>query len=125
MARKGLQVLRFERLRVWHTAIELYDAVDDMVEGLTRRDRLILADQLRRADLSVSSNIAEGSGRETAKDSQHFYTVAKGSAFEVVSIAAVCQRRGRISPENYREIYPRAEDIAKMLSGLKRVGHPM
>ena len=110
-------MFRFERLRVWHKAIELYDEVDDLAEGLTGRRRLNLADQLTRATLSVSSNIAEGSGRETAKDSQHFYTVAKGSAFEVVSIAAVCQRRGRISPENYREIYQRAEDIAKMLSG--------
>jgi four helix bundle protein len=125
MAGKGMQMFRFERLRVWHKAIELYDAVDDMAEGLTGRDRLILADQLRRAALSVSSNIAEGSGRETVKDSQHFYTVAKGSAFEVVSVAAVCQRRGRISSEKYREIYQRVEDIAKMLSGLKRVRHPM
>ncbi|MEK6716247.1 MAG: four helix bundle protein, partial [candidate division NC10 bacterium] len=50
--------------------------------------------------------------------------VAKGSAFEVVSIAAVCQRRGMISAEKYREIYQRVEDIAKMLSGLKRVGRP-
>jgi len=103
-------MFRFERLRVWHKAIELYDVVDDVAEELAGRDRLILADQLRWAALSVSSNIAEGSGRETLKDSQHFYTVAKGSAFEVVSIAAVCQRRGRISPENYRKIYQRVED---------------
>lgn len=117
-------MFRFERLRVWHKALELYDAVDDMAEELTGRARLNLADQLRRAALSVSSNIAEGSGRETARDSQHFYTVAKGSAFEVVSIAAVCQRRGMISAEKYQEIYQRVEDITKMLSGLKRVGHP-
>lgn len=117
-------MFRFERLRVWHKAIELYDAVDDMAEVLTGRRRLNLGDQLRRAALSVSSNIAEGSGRETARDSQHFYTVAKGSAFEVVSITTVCQRRGMISAEKYREIYHRVEDIAKMLSGLKRVGQP-
>ena len=117
-------MFRFERLRVWHKAIELYDAVDDMAEGLAGSARSNLANQLRRAALSVSSNIAEGSGRETAKDSQHFYTVAKGSTFEVVSIAAVCQRRGMISAEKYREIYQRVEDIAKMFSGLKRVGRP-
>jgi len=117
-------MFRFERLRVWHKSIELYDAVDDMAEGLAGSARSNLANQLRRAALSVSSNIAEGSGRETAKDSQHFYTVAKGSTFEVVSIAAVCQRRGMISAEKYREIYQRVEDIAKMLSGLKRVGRP-
>jgi four helix bundle protein len=82
-------MFRFERLRVWHKAIELYDVVDDVAEELAGRDRLILADQLRRAALSVSSNIAEGSGRETVKDSQHFYTVAKGSAFEV-AVSLLC-----------------------------------
>jgi four helix bundle protein len=76
---------------------------------------------MRRAALSVSSTIAEGSGRETKKDSLHFYTVAKGSSFEVVSIATVCHRRGLIPDEGYRDLYARVEDIAKMLSGLKRV----
>jgi four helix bundle protein len=75
---------------------------------------------MRRAALSISSN-AEGSGRETTKESRHFFTIAKGSAFELVSIATVCHRRGLIPTEGYRGVYGRVEDIAKMLSGLKRV----
>ena len=87
-------MFRFERLRVWQKAIELYDVADSVADTLPRRSRFVLPDQLRRAALSISSNIAEGSGRETLRESQHFFTIAKGSAFEVVSIATVCRRRG-------------------------------
>ena len=79
---------------------------------------------MRRAALSVSSNIAESSGRETKKESLHFFTIAKGSAFEVVSIATICYRRGLMSQEGFRDLYGRVEDITKMLSGLKRVSQP-
>jgi four helix bundle protein len=68
-------MFRFERLRVWHKAVDLYAAVDEACEGFRGRGRFVLADQMRRAALSVSSNIAEGSGRETKKDSQHFYSI--------------------------------------------------
>ncbi len=114
-------MFRFERLRVWHKAVELYDIVDEASDKFPGRARFVLADQMKRAALSISSNIAEGSGRETAKESQHFYTIAKGSAFEVVSIATVCQRRRLFSTEQYHDLYGRVEDIAKMLSGLKRI----
>lgn len=112
-------MFRFERLRVWHKAIDLYDVIDNVVERLPGRPRIILGDQLRRATLSISSNIAEGTGRETIRESQHFYTISKGSAFEVVSLATVCHRRGLISADQHRAIYGQVEDIAKMLSGLK------
>ncbi len=114
-------MFRFERLKVWHKAVELYDVVDEVADSFTSKARFGLVDQFRRAALSVPSNIAEGSGRETIKESRHFYNVAKGSAFEVVSIIMICRRRGMITPERYQEIYGRAEEISKMLTGLKRV----
>jgi four helix bundle protein len=114
-------MFRFERLRVWHKAVELYDIVDSIACKLPAKTAFALADQLRRAALSVSANIAEGSGRETSKDSAHFFTVAKASTYEVVSVAYVCQRRRLMSAEQYKGIYGRAEDIARMLTGLKQV----
>jgi four helix bundle protein len=117
-------MFRFERLRVWHKAVDLYGAVDELCERFRGRARFILADQIRRAALSISSNIAEGSGRETRKESAHFFTIAKGSAFEVVSIVTISHRRGLIPIEGYRDIYGRVQDIAKMLSGLKRASQP-
>jgi len=114
-------MFRFERLKVWHKAVELFDIVDQIAEEFPSRVQFSVADQIRRAALSISSNIAEGSGRESSKDSRHFYTMARGSAFEVASIATVCQRRGLVTTEQSQEIYGRAEEISKMLTGLKRV----
>lgn len=114
-------MFRFERLKVWHKAIELFDLVDQVAEKFPSRVQFSIADQIRRAALSIPSNIAEGSGRETSRDSRHFYTMARGSAFELASIATVCQRRGLLTTEQYHKIYGRAEEISKMLTGLKRV----
>jgi four helix bundle protein len=113
-------MFRFERLKVWHKAVELFDLVDRVAEGFPARVQFSIADQLRRAALSMPSNIAEGCGRETAKESRHFYTMAKASTFELVSIVTVCQRRSLMTTEQYREVYGRAEEISKMLTGLKR-----
>jgi len=113
-------MFRFERLLVWQKAVTLYDLADQAADRFPQRMQFSVADQLRRAALSVSSNIAEGSGRETAKECKYFFTVARSSAFEVVSIMTICQRRGLVAPEQYHEVYGLAEEISKMLSALKR-----
>ena len=117
---KGLAVFRFERLQVWRKAIDLYDSTDRTVQEVPEEFRFSLTDQIRRAALSVSSNIAEGSGRETAREARHFYTMAKASVFELVSLITICQRRHLISEDRFREMYTSAEEISKMLTGLKR-----
>ena len=116
----GDQMFRFEQLKVWHKAVELYDVVDGLAERFPAKVRFGLADQFRRAVLSVSSNIAEGSGRETAKEFRYFLGVAKGSVFEMVRIAFICQRRGLITDQQHGELYSRAEEVSKMLTALKR-----
>ena len=113
-------MFRFERLTVWQKAIEIFELVDTLVECLPRRVRFGLADQMHRAALSISSNIAEGSGRETAAEMRHFYTTAKASPFELVSLSIICRRRGFFSDDQYRDVDGRAEEIARMLTGLKK-----
>jgi four helix bundle protein len=113
-------MFRFEQLKVWHKAVELYDVVDGIADRFPAKVRFGLADQFRRAALSVSSNIAEGSGRETLKEFRYFLSVAKGSAFEVVSIAIVSRRRGLITGQEHADVYSRAEEISRMLTALKR-----
>jgi four helix bundle protein len=113
-------VFRLEQLKVWHKAVELYDVADDLADRFPAKVKFGLADQFRRAALSISSNIAEGSGRETAKEFRHFLGVAKGSAVEMVSIAFVCRRRGLITDQQHADLYGRAEEVSKMLTGLKR-----
>ena len=120
----GRAVFRFERLLVWHKAIALYELIDALCETLVEHSQYVLADQLRRAALSVSSNIAEGAGRDSPKDSRHFYTMARGSLFEVVSVAALCNRRKLIADEQYAALYAAADEISKMLTALKGVHRP-
>jgi len=113
-------VFRFEQLKVWHKAVELYDVADELADRFPAKVKFGLADQFRRAALSISSNIAEGSGRETAKEFRYFLSIAKASAFEMVSIAFVCRRRGLITDQQHADLYCRAEEVSKMLTGLKR-----
>ena len=72
-------MFKFESLEVWKAAVELYRIVSSKTEGLYRRNRGYLADQIRRGALSVSANIAEGTGRAGSRESKQFFNVAKGS----------------------------------------------
>ena len=80
-------MFKFESLEVWKAAIELYSIVVANTDGLYRKNRGYLADQIRRAALSISANIAEGTGREGVKGSKQIFNIAKGSVYDVVSVA--------------------------------------
>ena len=77
-----------------------------------------LADQIRRAALSISANIAEGTGRSGTRESKYFFGIAKGSTYEVVSIAHILRQESLFQSEDFFEIYQMSDRIAKMLSGL-------
>jgi len=113
-------MFRFERLTVWQKAIEIFQLVDTLVECFPRRVRFGRGDQMHRAALSISSNIAEGSGRETAAEMRYFYTTAKASTFELVSLSIVCRRRKFFSDDQFRDVYGRVEAVAKMLTALEK-----
>jgi four helix bundle protein len=113
-------MFKFERLDVWKAAVELYSIVVSSTESLHRRNRGYLADQMRRAALSISANIAEGTGREGPRESKQFFNIAKGSVYEVVSAAYIVNAEGLFSPAEYSAIYDRCDQIARMLSGLIR-----
>ena len=77
-----------------------------------------LCDQLRRAVISVPSNIAEGSGRNSQKDQAHFYNIAYGSLLEVFSQLDIACDLGYISQEEFNQLELLINEEAKMLSGL-------
>jgi four helix bundle protein len=91
---------------------------------LTRKfpdeERFGLCNQMRRAAVSISSNIAEGSARISRTEFARFIEIATGSLFEVVSQATLSQRQGLLSEQEYRDLYAAAEKQGKMLSGLRR-----
>jgi len=111
-------MFKFESLEVWHRAVALYEEISNLSKGIDQRDQFSLGEQIRRAALSVSTNIAEGTGREGKKESKHFFNIAKGSVYEVVSLLYIVRSRGYIASKEYTELYERCDELARMLSGL-------
>ena len=107
----------FEKLEVYQKAIDFTDRVMHIVGGLPRGQR-VLADQLKRASLSISLNIAEGNGRWHAKERKNFFFIARGSAFECVPLLEICKRKGWVHEELHRSMKGEIEVMAKMLSAL-------
>jgi four helix bundle protein len=75
---------------------------------------------MRRAAVSVSSNIAEGSSRISKMDSARFVEIATGSLFEVVSQSFIGRQQGFVDEEQFTALYSATEEQSKMLSGLRR-----
>ena len=79
-----------------------------------------IQDQLNRASLSIILNIAEGSGRITPRDQGHFFTIARGSAFECVSILDYLKGTNTIDTNLFSSFYEDLEEISKMLFAMIR-----
>jgi len=109
---------KFERLDVWKCSIEWADALFDIADNLSPEYRYSLSDQLRRAALSVPTNIAEGSGRDQVKEKKYFYRIAKGSVYEIVSLLVMTGKRGFLTPDEYKTLYTESNEIAAILSKL-------
>ncbi len=88
---------RFEQLPAWQAAADLYDRTDDFIDRAPPRLRYSFRDQLERATLSVSNNIAEGFERGTTNELLAFLYIARGSAGEVRSMLIVAGRRPYLS----------------------------
>ena len=112
-------MFRFEKLDAWREAIALAGEVYDATREFPREEQFGLTSQLRRAAVSISSNIAEGTGRASDTDFTRFVGIAYGSLMEVVSQLHVAKRQGFISEGVFQRLYSHAEKIARILSGLR------
>ena len=110
----------FEKLDVWQKAIDFADSVYNYTRSFPADERFGLTNQMRRAAVSISSNIAEGTSRMSQTDFARFIEIATGSVFEVVSQSFICRRQGFLKDEDFRTLYDAAEEIGRMLSGLRK-----
>jgi four helix bundle protein len=113
-------MFNFEKLDVRDEAIQFADLVYQLTRGFPPDERFGLTNQMRRAAVSVSSNIAEGSSRASRPDFSRFVEIATGSLFEVVSPATVSRRQGLLSDDEHQRICAAAEKQSRMLSGLRK-----
>jgi len=101
-------------------AIDFEEFVYPITRPFPENERFGLTNQMRRAAVSVSSNIAEGSSRFSQADFAPFIELATGSLYEVVSQARISRNQHFLSEENYTNLYNACEEQSKMLSGLRR-----
>lgn len=112
-------MFRFEKLEVWQKAAVFAERVYTVTRTFPDDERFGLASPMRRAAVSVSSNIAEGSGRASDKEFAHFVEIAYGSLMEVVSQAKIASHQSLLPSASHDDLYRHAEELARMLSGLK------
>jgi four helix bundle protein len=112
-------MFNFEKLDAWQHAIEFADLIYSKTRVFPADERFGLTNQMRRAAVSISSNIGEGSSRFSKTDFARFVELATGSLFEVISQSVVAERQGFLTSADARLIYEAAERQGRILSGLR------
>ena len=112
-------MFNFEKLETWQEAINFADLVYELTRGFPDQERFGLTNQMRRAAVSISSNLAEGTSRSSRADFARFVEIATGSLFEVVSQSFIGKRQGFVNEQQFQQLYAAAEKRGKMLSGLR------
>jgi four helix bundle protein len=107
----------FEQLNVYQKSLKLNDGIFGLLRANPAIDRF-LQDQLKRATVSISANIAEGSGRFTLCDRRHFFVISRGSAFESYSLLQIISNQYSLESTSLNRIKLQVEEITKMLFGL-------
>jgi len=110
----------FEGLEVYQAARVLVRDVYRLQQKFPKTEIYALGDQIRRSASSVTSNIAEGSGRNSNKEKVHFIEIAYGSLMEAFSQLQIAQDLGYLTAKDIDDIRPSFIEVAKMLSGLKK-----
>ncbi|MBN2455044.1 MAG: four helix bundle protein [Sedimentisphaerales bacterium] len=107
----------FEKLLVYQKAVDFADKICATTSKFPN-GYYFLRDQLNRASLSISANIAEGNGRFTKNDRKHFFVIARGSIQECIPLLELGRRKQLINKLTINELRNHLEIIAKMVSGL-------
>jgi four helix bundle protein len=110
--RRGTMVkFRFQDLKIWQLAIEIADELFDIADELEKRRLYRFAEQLRASGMSMSNNIAEGSGSSSKKEFGNFLNIARRSTFENANILIILERRKIIKTD---ELESNLDDLDKL-----------
>ena len=112
-------MFNFQQLDVWQSSIEFADSVYKATDSFPSHELYGLSSQLRRASVSISSNIAEGSGLGSNKEFQRFIGISYGSLMECLSQLEIARRRNYVALDTCRDLNALGERISRMLSRLR------
>lgn len=108
----------FRQLIVWQKAMDLTVEIYSLVKYLPREEMYSLSDQMRRAVVSVPSNIAEGRGRNSEKDFMRFLVLARGSLWELSTQIEICERLHYLNVGQTKNAKELIVEISKMIKSL-------
>jgi len=106
----------FKELKVWQKGIELVALVYTVTTTFPEEEKYGLSAQMRRAAVSIPSNIAEGHLRKTAKDFKQFLSIARGSCAELETQIIIAHKLGFIQDDYVNKLSSKVEELSKMLS---------
>ncbi|MBR5725687.1 MAG: four helix bundle protein [Muribaculaceae bacterium] len=110
---------QFEKLTAWQKAKELAIAVYRLVTKFPQYEQYALSSQVRRAAISVPSNLAEGTGRSSAKEKTHFLEISYGSLLETYCQLQIAVELSYISSDDLEAIKPLFFETSRLISGLR------
>lgn len=110
----------FRELKVWQASIEFSLTIYQLTSEFPKHELYGMTSQMRRAAVSIASNIAEGSARGTRRDFNQFVLIAKGSLCELQTQLIIANRLRYVSAQRIATAERQAQEIAQMLSGLSR-----
>ncbi len=113
-------VYPFEKLQAWHVAQSLVVKLYTVTSKFPSEERYGLVQQIRRAAVSISSNLSEGSGRFSVKDQGHFYSMSYSSLLEVLNQLFIAKQLSWLSPEDYTELRGQIEQLSAIITALRR-----
>ncbi|PLX16887.1 MAG: four helix bundle protein [Salinivirgaceae bacterium] len=111
---------RFENLTIWQNSIQILDTFFDISEQLNDKKFYRFSEQLRSAALSISNNIAEGSGSFSDRDFAKFLNYSRRSIFECVNMTIVLQRRQLINNNTKEEILSNLNHLSGQITNFRK-----
>lgn len=108
----------YRDLIVWQKSIDLVESIYQITDKLPEKETWVLLSQMRRAAISIPSNIAEGYGRHTTGEYKRFLSISRGSLLELETQLFICQRLNFFTLREIESIILNIQEINKMLNSL-------
>ena len=110
---------RFQDLKIWQLAIEIANELFDVADDLEQKKLYRFADQLRGAGMSMSNNIAEGSGSNSKKDFKQFLNIARRSTFENANILILLKKRNLITEKELEKLLDKLDHLCRQITNFQ------
>ena len=111
---------RFQDLKIWQLAIEIADELFDIADELEKKRLYRFAEQLRASGMSMSNNIAEGSGSSSKKEFKNFLNIARRSTFENANILIILERRKLLSTVDLEKNLDDLDKLCRQITNYRK-----